>query len=49
MKILGGSDDTLHGTGWTQTTGADAGFTRFESSDHVVKIDVQESIVHTDF
>lgn len=49
LKILGGSDDTLHGTGWTQTTGADAGFTRFESSDHVVKIDVQESIVHTDF
>ncbi|MBN2832102.1 MAG: hypothetical protein JXK50_02120, partial [Campylobacterales bacterium] len=49
LKILGDTNDTLHGTGWTQTTGADAGFTRFESSDHVVKIDVQESIVHTDF
>jgi len=49
LKILGGSDDTLHGTGWTQTTGADAGFTRFENSDHSIKIDVQESIVHTDF
>lgn len=49
LKILGGSDDTLHGTGWTQTTGADAGFTRFENSDHSIKMDVQDSIVHTDF
>jgi|GEM_PF-3555034 len=52
LKVLGGSDDTIHGTGWTATTGAETGYTRYEgtaSDGTKAYIDVQDTIVHTDF
>jgi len=52
LKVLGGSDDSIHGTGWTATTGAETGYTRYEgtaSDGTKAYIDVQDTIVHTDF
>ncbi|MCR1810484.1 tandem-95 repeat protein, partial [Sulfurospirillum sp. hDNRA2] len=54
LKVLGSNDDTISGTGWTastDTTGLDVGFTRYEATvgGSTIKIDVQDSIVHTDF
>jgi len=56
LKITGGADDSVSGTGWTvssDTTNLDAGYTRYEgtASDGVTKayVDVQDTVVHTDF
>ncbi|AHJ12267.1 calcium-binding protein [Sulfurospirillum multivorans] len=53
LKVLGGSDDSISGTGWTASSDAtalDAGFTRYESTaDSSIKIDIQNTIVTTDF
>ncbi|MDD2267827.1 retention module-containing protein [Sulfuricurvum sp.] len=50
LKVLGDSIDSIHGTGWSATTGADAGFIRYESTvgTDTIKIDIQQEI-HTDF
>ncbi len=58
LKILGGNDDTVTGQGWTHAsdqTGVEAGFTRYEGNVDVsgvttpIHIDVQDTVVHTDF
>ena len=56
LKITGGADDSVSGTGWSassNTTNLDAGYTRYEgtASDGVTKayVDVQDTVVHTDF
>ena len=56
LKITGDANDSVSGTGLTvshDTTNLDAGYTRYEgtASDGVTKayVDVQDTIVHTDF
>ncbi len=55
IKIDGDSHDTISSTStshWTQTTGADAGYTRYEGTadNHTqVFVDIKDTIVHTDF
>jgi len=58
LKITGGADDSVSGHGWSSTdvnqTGVDTGYTRYEGtatdgSGTKAYIDVQDTVVHTDF
>ncbi|MDD3463221.1 MAG: Ig-like domain-containing protein, partial [Sulfurospirillaceae bacterium] len=53
LKVLGDSNDSVSGSGWsasTDATGLETGFVRYEdTTSHMIKIDIQNEIIHTDF